>query len=136
MKDIKTVGEAFVKLLEDKGLGEFGKNVFLGEIPLSAGDEAWLVVVSGGNPELVTADGGMMKLYTISLYCRSLSGKKIERELFSLEEDLNTPSCLGLQGFEVIHARTTQFAQDVDLEKEGRRMGVLQTQIRLYKNNH
>lgn len=133
--DTYTVGEAFVKFLQDKGIGTFGTDLFLGELPLDAPDNAWLVVVGGGNPELVTLDGSMLKLYTFNIYHRSLAGKEIERENFSLEEDLNCASCINLDGFETIYSRATQFAQDIDLENENRRIGLLQAQVRLFKQN-
>lgn len=135
MMDIQTVGEAFVKFLESKGVGTFGVDLFLGQMPLGAPDEAWLVVVSGGSPELVTADGNMMKLYNFNIYRRSLAGKEIERKLFSLEEDLNCTTCVNLEGFETIYSRATNFAQDIDLENENRRIGLLQAQVRLFKEN-
>lgn len=135
MIDTYTVGESFVKFLETQGKGTFGDNLYLGELPLSAPDKSWLVVVSGGNPDLVTADGGMIKLYTFNIYYRSLSGKEIERELFSLEESLNCSTCVNLDGFETIYSRATQFAQDIDLENEQRRIGLLQAQVRLFKQN-
>lgn len=133
--DTYTVGEAFVKLLQDKGIGTFGVNLFLGEMPLDAPDNAWLVLVSGGQPDLVTADGSMVKLYTFNIYHRSLAGKEVERELFSLEEDLNCTTCVNLEGFETIYSRATQFTQDTDLENENRRIGLLQAQVRLFKQN-
>ena len=135
MMDIKTVGEAFIKYLEDNGIGIFGENLFLGELPLGAPDESWLVVVTGGNPDTVTMDGGMIKIYTFNIYRRSLSGKEIERELFSLEETLNCTTCVNLEGFETIYSRATNFAQDIDLENENRRIGLLQAQVRLFKQN-
>lgn len=135
MMDIKTVGEAFVKFLQDKGIGTFGTNLFLGEMPLEAPDNAWLVTVSGGSPDLVTVDGSMVKLYTFNIYHRSVAGKEIERELFSLEEDLNCSTCVDLEGFETIYSRATNFAQDIDLENENRRIGLLQAQVRLFKQN-
>lgn len=135
MIDTQTVGEAFIKWLEDQGVGIFNENLFLGNLPLKAPDEAWLVVVSGGNPELVTADGGMIKVYTFNVYRRSLAGKEIERKLFSLEENLNRAECVNLVGFETIYSRATQFAQDIDLENENRRIGLVQAQIRLFKPN-
>jgi len=134
MMDIQTVGEAFVKFLEDKNIGTFGEDLFLGELPEEAPDNAWLVVVGGGNPEVVTLDGSMIKLYTLNIYHRALAGKEVERQLFSLEEDLNCPSCVNLEGFETIYSRATNFAQDTDLENENRRIGLLQAQIRLFKN--
>lgn len=133
MIDTKTVGEAFVKFLEEKGYGTFGVNLFLGELPIEAPDKAWLVVVSGGNPELVTLDGGMIKLYTFNVYRRALAGKEIERELFGLEETLNCAECVNLEGFQTIYTRATQFAQDNDLENENRRIGLVQAQIRLFR---
>lgn len=135
MMDIKTVGEAFIKFLENKNVGSFGIDLFLGELPLEAPDDAWLVVVSGGNPDTVTLDGSMIKVYTLNIYHRSLAGKEIERTLFSLEEDLNCATCVNLDGFETIYSRATQFAQDIDLENENRRIGLLQAQVRLFKQN-
>ena len=135
MIDTQTVGEAFIKFLEQENIGTFNQDVYLGMLPLDAPDEAWLVVVTGGSPEMVTADGGMLKLYTFSIYRRSLAGIEIERSLFSLEETLNCSTCVNLEGFETIYSRATQFAQDMDLENENRRIGMLQAQIRLYKEN-
>lgn len=133
MNDVRTVGEAFVKFLEDKGIGTFGDDLYLGELPLSAPDNAWLVVTSGGDSDTITLDGSMIKIYTFSIYRRSLAGKELERELFSLEETLNCSSCVNLEGFETIYSRATQFAQDMDLENENRRIGLLQAQVRLFK---
>lgn len=133
--NVETVGEAFVKFLQDLGYGTRGVDLFLGELDLTAPDEAWLVVVGGGNPDTVTLDGSMIKLYTFNIFRRSLAGKEIERSLFSLEEKLNCANCINLEGFEVIYSRATSFAQDLDLEKENRRIGLLQAQIRLFKQN-
>lgn len=135
MIDTQTVGEAFIKFLEDKNIATFNVDLFLGQLPIDAPDEAWLVVVSGGNPELVTVDGGMIKIYTFNIYRRSLAGKEVERQLFSLEEDLNRAECVNLEGFETIYSRATNFAQDVDLENTNIRIGLLQAQIRLFKQN-
>lgn len=135
MMDTQTVGESFVKYLQDKGFGTFGDDLYYGELPQQAPDKAWLVIVSGGQPDLVTADGGMMKVYTFNVYRRSLAGKEIERDLFSLEEALNCTTCVNLDGFETIWSRATQFAQDIDLENEQRRIGLIQAQIRLFKQN-
>ena len=133
MIDTQTVGEAFIKYFEEEGIGTFGTDLYLGKLPLEAPDEAWLVVVSGGSPELQLIDGGMIKLYTFNIYRRSLAGKEIERELFSLEDKLNCNTCINMSGFEVIYTQATQFAQDIDLENENRRIGLLQAQIRLFR---
>lgn len=135
MIDTKTVGEAFVKFLESTIPAQRGVNLYLGELPKDAPDESWLVLVTGGNPDLVTADGGMIKVYTFNIFRRSLAGKDIERDLFSLEESLNCSTCVNLEGFETIYSRATQFSQDIDLENADRRIGVLQAQVRLFKQN-
>lgn len=135
MIDTQTVGEAFLNFLASKGCGVPGTDLFLGEVPLDAPDSCWLLVVSGGEPELVTLDGSMIKRYTFNIYYRSVAGKEIERNLFSLEEDLNCTKCVNLEGFETIYSRATTFAQDLDLENENRRIGLLQAQVRLFKQN-
>lgn len=133
--DIQTVGEAFVSYLQGLGIGTFGVDLYTGELPQDAPDDSWLVVVSGGTPDTVTLDGGMIKIYTFNIYRRSLAGKKIERDLFSLETTLNCSSCVALEGFETIYSRATQFAQDIDLDNANRRIGLLQAQVRLFKTN-
>lgn len=133
MIDTQTVGESFIKWLQSKGIGGTGESLYLGSAPNEAEDECWIVVVSGGEPEMVTADGGMIKVYTFNIYRRSLAGKEMERKLFSLEEILNRAECVNLDGFETIYSRATQFAQDVDLEDERRRVGLVQAQVRLFK---
>lgn len=135
MIDTATVGGAFVQFLQDLGYGTYGTDLFLGTLPKEAPDNAWLVVVGGGNPELVTMDGGMLKVYTFNIYRRSLAGKNVEQQLFSLEETLNCSTCVTLQGFDTIYSRATQFAQDYDLENTNRRIGLVQAQVRLYKQN-
>lgn len=135
MMDIHTVGEAFIKFLEDLSIGTFGTDLYLGEIPQKAPDDCWLLLVSGGQPDTVTLDGGMIKIYTFNIYRRSLAGKKIERDLFSLEEKLNCSQCVNLQGFETIYSRAIQFTQDIDLDNANRRIGLLQAQVRLFKQN-
>jgi hypothetical protein len=133
--DIQTVGEAFIKFLEDKGIGTFNTDLFLGEMPKDAPNDSWLLIVSGGQPDTVTLDGGMIKIYTFNIYRRSLAGKKIERDLFNLEEQLNCATCVNLEGFETIYSRAIQFAQDIDLDNANRRIGLLQAQVRLFKQN-
>lgn len=135
MIDTQTVGEAFVKFLETQGIGTFGQDLYLGYVPLEAPDECWFIIVQGGAPEMVTVDGSMLKLYTFNIYRRSLAGKEIERQLYSLEQVLNCNSCVNLEGFETIYTRATQFAQDIDLDNENRRIGLLQAQVRLFKEN-
>lgn len=135
MMDVQTVGEAFIKFLEGLDIGAFGTDLFLGEMPQKAPDDSWLLIVSGGQPDTVTLDGGMIKIYTFNIYRRSLAGKKIERDLFSLEETLNCASCVNLEGFETIYSRAVQFAQDIDLDNANRRIGLLQAQVRLFKQN-
>lgn len=133
--DIQTVGEAFVNYLQGLGIGTFGVDIYTGELPQNAPDDAWLIVVSGGNPDVVTLDGGMIKRYTFNIYRRSVAGKKIERDLFSLETQLNCSQCVQLEGFETIYSRATQFAQDIDLDNANRRIGLLQAQVRLFSQN-
>lgn len=131
----ETVGEAFAEFLTSSIDLQSDEGFYLGELPLEAPNSSWWVIVTGGSPDLVTIDGGMVKLYTFNIFYRSLSGKEIERRLFRLEELLNCSSCVNLTGFETIYSRATQFAQDIDFDNEQRRIGLVQAQVRLFKQN-
>lgn len=133
--DIYTVTESFAKFLQDLGIGVLGQDLYVGELPLEAPDQCWLVTIQGGNPDLVTVDGSMIKVYIFNIYRRSLAGKEMDRKLFDLEETLNCANCVNLEGFETIYSRATQFSQDMDLENENRRIGLIQAQVRLFKEN-
>ena len=41
MIDTQTVGEAFIKFLEDRGIATFNEDLFLGQMPKSAADRDW-----------------------------------------------------------------------------------------------
>ena len=133
MIDSETVGEAFIAYLESLQAGTFGTDLFLGEVPLNAPDDAMFVITSGGAPEVTTPGGGMIKLYNFDINYRSTSGKKLERTLFALEEIMNCTACVNLEGFETIGISATQFASDEDIDDERRRIGILAVTIRLYK---
>lgn len=128
--DIKTVGEAFVAYLQTLQLPD---PIYLGEVPMDAPNDVMFVITSGGAPDVITPAGGMIKLYTFDIYHRSTSGKKLERTLFALEEIMNCTACVNLPGFETIGISATQFASDLDIDDESRRIGILSVSVRLYK---
>ena len=133
MQDIQTVGEAFIAYLEELEVGTFNSDLYLGQLPAKAPEDAMWVVTSGGNPETLTPSGGMIKAYTFDINYRSTSGTKLERILFGLEEIMNCAACVNLEGFETIGIQAAQFASDSDVDDESRRVGLLQVTIRLYK---
>lgn len=133
MNDIQTVSEAFVAYLENEGVGVFGVDLFLNQVPENAPDDCWWVITGGGQPTQKLATGGRVKQYIVSVYHRAIKNKNVERELFELEETLNCASCVSLEGFDVIEISANQFPSDDDLDGEERRIGFLQVTVSLYK---
>lgn len=131
--NIETVTEAFVEFLETEGYGVFNADLFLGQVPLSAPDEAFWVISSGGNPIQKLATGEMLKQYFISVYYRSRSKEDVEKKMFALEELLNCAPCVQLTGFEVHEITAQNFGSDEDLDDARRRVGMLQANIKIYK---
>ena len=133
MIDPVTVSESFIAWLEGQGIGTFGEDIFLNQVPQDAPDDCWRVITSGGAPVLKLKSGESVKQYFVSIYYRALLGKNAERKLFELEEKLNCANCVVLTGFDILEIEATQYPSDVDLENEERRVGFLQATVRLYK---
>lgn len=132
--EVQTVSEAFVEWLQDNGYGVFGQNLFLGQVPQDAPDAVFWVITSGGSPIQKLPSGGAVKQYFISLYYRDDREVNIERTLFAIEELLNCSSCINLTGLQVYDVQSSQFPTDQDIDKEERRIGFLQANIKIYKN--
>lgn len=133
MGDIETVSEAYIKFLEEKGIGTFGETIYLSQVPDIALDDVYWAISSGGSPVLKLKSGEVVKQYFISTYYRSTSAKNVERNLFKLEEILNCADCVQLEGFEVYETEAQQFSSDADIDNEERRVGFLQANIKIYK---
>lgn len=134
MNDIETVTEAFAKFLEDNSVATFGTDLFIGNVPTQP-DTLYYLITAGGSPVSKLTTGERVKQYFISVYYRSLSGKDIERKLFALEELINTPGCVQLEGFNTHEVEATQFPSDEDNDNEERRIGMLQVNIKIYKKD-
>lgn len=131
-----TLSRAFVKLLEDKGYGVFGQNIYLYRVPNSKKTETevlW-VIPMGGYPSSTNKTGEMIKAYQITIYFRSNSAKKVDEVLNDLEQTLNCSSCVNLEGFELVSIRATQLPADQDLDSENRMVGTISVQLEVYKS--
>lgn len=131
----ETVSESFIKWLEDEGIGTFGTDIYLSQVPEKAPNTCYWVLTSGGIPISKNKTGERVKQYFTSVYYRSTRAKDVERKLFALEELVNSPNCLQLEGFEVIEFEASQFPQDDDLDNEQLRVGTLQVNIQIYKKD-
>lgn len=130
-----TISRAFVKLLEDKGCGVFGQNIFLYRVPnsLKTQTELYWVIPSGGMKVSTNKTGEAVKAYNFLIYFRSNEAKTVDETLSSLEEMLNCSGCVELEGFELVDINTTQFPADQDIDSENRMVGLIQVQLWVYK---
>jgi len=127
--------EAFATYLQTLGLGTLGQTIFIGEAPSSenVSDSIWWIVANGGSPELKASTGELVKNYQVQVYYRNRNYKTVHDNIFSLEEQLNCDGCTQLEGFETIDIEATTFPIDNDLDVEDRKVGLLQANIRTYK---
>ncbi len=133
--DIETVSEAFLEYLDSLDVAKIGVDLFLNRVDADAPDNCWWVITSGGSPIQKLSTGEKVKQYFISIYHRNLNGKSLERNLFRLEELLNSRGCVELTGFEVVEIEAQSFASDEDLTSEERRIGFLQANVKVYKTS-
>lgn len=129
----ETVSESFIAWLESQGIAEFNSDLYLSQVPNEAPDRCYWIITNGGSPIQKLRTGEKIKQYFVSIYMRSTKAEDIEKTMFSLEQLLNKPQCLQLQGFETIEVEAHQFASDVDFDNEERRIGMLQANIKIYK---
>lgn len=129
------VPQAFVQYLEDSGLATFGQDLFIGEAPNSniVGDAIWWVKASGGTPEARLPTGGTIKNYLIEVFYRNRNYQAVYEAMKTLEEQLNCDGCTPLEGYETMDIQATVFPIDNDLDSEDRKIGLLQTTIRVYQ---
>lgn len=131
-----TISKAFVKLLEDKGYGIFGQNIYLYRVPNSKKTETEIlwVIPMGGFPSSVNKTGEMVKAYQMTVYFRSNSAQKVDEVMNDLEQTLNCAQCVDLEGFELVSIRATQLPADQDLDSENRMVGTISVQLEVYKS--
>ncbi len=130
-----TIAESFVDYLEEKGVGTFGQNIFIGEAPMTnkVTDPIWWVIESGGSKLVKAMTGESIKQYTLNLYRRDRDYKLLSQTLFDLGEELSCSNCVQLQDFETVEIEVTSFPIDQDLDSEDRKIGLLQINIKTYK---
>lgn len=131
-----TISESFIKLLESKGCGIFGQNIFLYRVPnsLKTPTELFYVIPSGGSIISNSPTGNKIKMYQFLIYYRSNSAQKVDKVLSTLEEELNCAGCVQLEDFELINLETSMFPADQDADSENRMVGMIQVQVQVYKN--
>ena len=130
-----TVTEAFIQWLENQGVATFGQDLYLRRVPDSKKTPSSLywIIPNGAFPLGRNRTGEMMKQYSYLINYRSKNAKDVEHKLFELEELLNCQSCIELEGFEVLDVEVSVFTDDGDIDEEDREIGLLQVNIKTYK---
>lgn len=130
-----TIARDFVSLLESKGCGVFGQNIYLFRVPNSfkTENELYWVIPSGGDIVGKNRTGEMIKAYQFLIYYRSTQAERVDTVLSELENMLNCSGCIDLPGYELVGLKTTQFPADEDLNSENFMVGLLRVQLEIYK---
>lgn len=131
-----TMIQSFAKLLQDKGYGIPGQNIFLFRVPNSKKTETevlWLIP-TGGTPMNRNRTGELIKSYQVLIYFRSESARRVDTVLNELESMLNCAQCVSLEGFELVDIWATQLPTDQDLDTENRMVGSISCQLQIYKS--
>ena len=130
-----TISESFVKMLENKGYGVFGQNIFLYRVPnsLKTPTELFYIIPSGGNAVEIYPSGARVKSYQFLVYFRSNSAKRVDKVLNEMEKDLSCSGCVQFEGYEMVGINTSLYPADQDADSENRMVGMIQVQIEVYK---
>ena len=131
----QTITESFINWLESEGVATFGQDLYLRRVPDSQKTPSSLywIIPSGGFPLGRNKTGEMIKQYTFAINYRSTKAKDVEHKLYELEELLNCQSCIALEGYQVLGVEVSVFPDDGDVDDEDREVGLLQVNIKTYK---
>ena len=129
------IAKAFADHLVSIGVATLGQNLFIGEAPSSkqSPDSIFWIISSGGSKILQLETGENMKMYQIALYYRSRNYGDVYDTLFDLENTLNCSHCMQLGNFDTIDIGASVLSVDNDIDTEDRKVGVLQVEIKIYK---
>lgn len=130
-----SVADSFVDYMSQLGIGIPGQSIFIGETPPSnhTVDNIWWIIESGGSKLQKAFTGESIKQYSLLVYNRGRSYGDVSSRVSALEEILNCPSCVKLDGYNVLEMEVVQFPTDRDLDSEDRKVGLLQINIKTYK---
>jgi hypothetical protein len=131
------VARSFAQYLEDSGVATFGQDLFISRAPTSNDRDTsgstvpqniWWLVANGGSP-----DSRLLRNYSLNVYYRDRSADAVYEKLQKLEEDITCEGCLTLEGYEVVEVVSSGFFADQDIDSEDRTVGLLQVNIKVYK---
>lgn len=130
-----TIGESVVKLLQLKGYGIPGQDLFLHQVPNSnqARGEVYWVTYSGGTPIRTNPTGERHLAYSVTVNFRSMNAKTVDRNLAKLTDMFNCLECSPLEDFTVIKIQVNNFNVRQDLDAEERMYGYIQIQVVVQK---
>lgn len=125
--------ESFSTYIEGLSGATLGTNLFIGGVPLSAPSSCYWIIGTGGSINLDLKTGEKIKTYTIQIYYRNTDAEAVYDNLQSLEELINSDNCTTLSGYDTIDMTAVSFPVDRDIDDEDRTVGLLETNITIYK---
>lgn len=128
------IAEAFVEYMEDLSMGTLGSTIYINSVPQEAPDAVWWVVKSGGSPVRKNSTGERVKDYILSVYYRDTDAEQVYELMQDFEEEINSKSCIQLDGYDTIEMEASIFPTDQDLDNEDRVVGLLNVRISVYQN--
>ena len=128
------IAEAFVEYMEDLSMGTLGSTIYINSVPQEAPDAVWWVVKSGGSPVRKNSTGERVKDYILSVYYRDTDAEQVYELMQDFEEEINSKSCIQLDGYDTIEMEASIFPTDQDLDNEDRVVGLLNVRISVYQS--
>lgn len=127
----QSIGYSVMKLLEKKGYGVSGQDLFLTRVPNSnqIGERAYWVTYAGGTVLRKSVTGERHLAYSVMVNVRSKNAQEVDNTLMEFTQIFNCLECSPLDGYEVVSIETTNFGSRPDLDAEERMYGFVQIQV-------
>lgn len=130
-----TLAQSLGQYIENLGLATLGQDLIIGRAPSSkeVTDDLWWMISNGDGTVKKNKTGEYMKAFQFLVYRRSRNYRQIDEDMQSLQESLDCDGCTQLDGFDTVDMEASLFPTDDDLDSEDRKVGLLQVNIRIYK---
>lgn len=126
-----TTSEIFIDWMNKNGLGVFGSDIFLNQIPKEANDSAYWIVTSGGDVTQKLVTGESVQLFNVAVNYRSRSGDDVEKRLHAVSRVINNRATFELSGVEIFSAEASM-PEDNDIDAENRKQGSFVVRLEIY----
>lgn len=129
------ITEATARYLENLNYATIGTDLYIGQLPVDAPDEAYVVSSSSIDILFSNPTGEKRKRYQIELQYRTYDDQSCHDKIEKIETELNRKKCIDYYkqyGYDILDIQA--ISQPIDYDFENRSIGTIIITLEVYNN--